>query len=176
MAHAATVVKFTALYGTTAGEPLCSVLRFDDYAVLLDCGWTEAMDPAVLEPLRRVAPQVRGVLITHPDLTHMGALPYVEKPKPKTKNFCNPCFFLFVKRVLYFIMRFLFKNMTMGAAFSTLFFNKKKRAHRFNFLWGLKQNIQVRVQASRPRLPGAGDGRVRADRAHGFIGYEHVFF
>jgi Cft2 family RNA processing exonuclease len=122
MAHAATVVKFTALYGTTAGEPLCSVLRFDDYAVLLDCGWTEAMDPAVLEPLRRVAPQVRGVLITHPDLTHMGALPYVEKPKPKTKIFCSPCFFFICKESSIFYHAFSIQKYDNGCCVFNTFF------------------------------------------------------
>ena len=34
------------------------------------------MDTQALEPLRRIAPLVDAVLISHPDTAHLGALPY----------------------------------------------------------------------------------------------------
>lgn len=48
---AAVCVTFTSLYGTGKHEPLCSVLRVDDITILLDCGWTDAFDEALVAPL-----------------------------------------------------------------------------------------------------------------------------
>ena len=48
----------------------------DGRKILLDCGWDDHMDVQALEPLRRIAPQVDAVLISHPDTAHLGALPY----------------------------------------------------------------------------------------------------
>ena len=48
----------------------------DGRKILLDCGWDDRMDTQALEPLRRIAPLVDAVLISHPDTAHLGALPY----------------------------------------------------------------------------------------------------
>jgi cleavage and polyadenylation specificity factor subunit 2 len=48
----------------------------DGRKILLDCGWDDRMDVQALEPLRRIAPHVDAVLISHPDTAHLGALPY----------------------------------------------------------------------------------------------------
>ena len=48
----------------------------DGRKILLDCGWDDRMDVQALEPLRRIAPLVDAVLISHPDTAHLGALPY----------------------------------------------------------------------------------------------------
>lgn len=61
--------------GSGAG-PVCVHLRVGALSVLLDCGWTDNFDPAELEGLRALAPHVDAVLVSHPDLLHMGALPY----------------------------------------------------------------------------------------------------
>lgn len=47
------VINFTPLYGASENEPFCSVLQIDDYRILLDCGWDERFDEAMLEPLRK---------------------------------------------------------------------------------------------------------------------------
>jgi cleavage and polyadenylation specificity factor subunit 2 len=44
--------------------------------VLLDCGWNEEFDESLLQPLKQVIHDIDAVLITHPDIQHMGALPY----------------------------------------------------------------------------------------------------
>ncbi|CAN0140211.1 unnamed protein product, partial [Discosporangium mesarthrocarpum] len=44
--------------------------------ILLDCGWDIQFDRALLEPLRSVVKRVDLVLISHPDLEHLGGLPY----------------------------------------------------------------------------------------------------
>lgn len=40
--------------------------------ILLDCGWDIHFDTALLEPLRAVVKRVDLVLISHPDLEHLG--------------------------------------------------------------------------------------------------------
>ena len=46
-------VEFQILYGATQHEPLSYMLSLDGFNILLDCGWTDAMDVSVLEPLKR---------------------------------------------------------------------------------------------------------------------------
>jgi len=70
-------VRFTPLYGSKSdGLALSSLLELDNFRILLDCGWDENFDVETVEPLRAVAPKVDAVLISHPDLIHLGALPY----------------------------------------------------------------------------------------------------
>jgi Cft2 family RNA processing exonuclease len=40
------------LYGTGKHEPLCSVLKIDEVTFLLDCGWNDTFDEAIVAPLR----------------------------------------------------------------------------------------------------------------------------
>ncbi|GJQ11305.1 hypothetical protein GpartN1_g3096.t1 [Galdieria partita] len=71
------ILRFTPLYGVkTEDLAVCYLLEVDDFRILLDCGWNDHFDETLLEPLRRVAPRVDAVLISHPDLYHLGALPY----------------------------------------------------------------------------------------------------
>lgn len=94
-----TSIKFTPLYGIHADQPLSFVLEVDEVRMLLDCGWDDAFDEHVLAPLREcvapcacsccsardrvatisVASTVDVVLVSHPDLAHLGALPYARK-------------------------------------------------------------------------------------------------
>ncbi|ETW02661.1 hypothetical protein, variant [Aphanomyces invadans] len=70
-------ISFTPLYGVQSSErSCCYLLEVDDIGILLDCGWTDDFDVALLEPLAKVIDKVDLVLISHPDLAHMGALPY----------------------------------------------------------------------------------------------------
>mmetsp|Transcript_23668 Transcript_23668/g.55204 ORF Transcript_23668/g.55204 Transcript_23668/m.55204 type:complete len:914 (-) Transcript_23668:91-2832(-) len=62
----------------------CSVLRLGSVTILLNCGWTETLDPKLLSPLEPWLSDIDLVLITHADLKHMGALPYLAaKQLPK---------------------------------------------------------------------------------------------
>jgi cleavage and polyadenylation specificity factor subunit 2 len=56
---------------------LCYLLEIDDCTILLDCGWTDAFEPAALEALAAVAPRVDLVLLSHADLEHAGGVPYL---------------------------------------------------------------------------------------------------
>lgn len=51
-------LAFRALYGVHGGQPLCYLLRVGGFTLLLDCGWTDAFDTQLLEPLRAVVPEV----------------------------------------------------------------------------------------------------------------------
>ena len=51
--------------------------QIDELILLLDCGWDDAFDLELLRPLKNVIGHVHGVLITHPDPAHLGALPYL---------------------------------------------------------------------------------------------------
>lgn len=47
-------VRFTPLYGVHGGQPLCYLLELGDFIILLDCGWNDRYDPALLRPLHDV--------------------------------------------------------------------------------------------------------------------------
>ena len=70
--------QLTPLYGceSSTGGALCSVLRLDDCTILLDLGWDERYDESQISALQGIIAEVDAVLITHPDLAHLGALPY----------------------------------------------------------------------------------------------------
>jgi cleavage and polyadenylation specificity factor subunit 2 len=73
----ATQLQFTVLYGTHSTQTAhCYLLEVSGVKILLDCGWDSNYDPAMLEPLEKVADKVALVLISHANLEHLGALPY----------------------------------------------------------------------------------------------------
>uniref|UniRef100_A0ACD5T9Q8 Uncharacterized protein n=1 Tax=Avena sativa TaxID=4498 RepID=A0ACD5T9Q8_AVESA len=74
-----TSVQVTPLSGAYGEGPLCYLLAVDGFRFLLDCGWTDHCHPALLQPLARVAPTIDAVLLSHPDIMHLGALPYAMK-------------------------------------------------------------------------------------------------
>jgi len=55
----------------------CSVLKLAGLTVLLDCGWSESLDPELLEPLRPHLPELDLIVLTHADTKHVGAVPYL---------------------------------------------------------------------------------------------------
>ena len=73
-------MKVTPVYGAGKNGALCSVLKIDDdVTLLLDCGWDDLFDVKAIKNLAEVAPSVTHVLVSHPDLLHLGALPYAKK-------------------------------------------------------------------------------------------------
>lgn len=72
--------QLTPLYGCTSdgvgASAVCSILRLDDCTILLDLGWDERYDEQMISALQGVINEVDCVLITHPDVLHLGALPY----------------------------------------------------------------------------------------------------
>lgn len=72
----ATFIRVTPISGVHSEDPLCYLLEIDDCKILLDCGWDERFDTGFLEALAKVASSIDFVLLSHPDLPHLGALPY----------------------------------------------------------------------------------------------------
>eukprot|EP01102_Stenamoeba_stenopodia_P012340 TRINITY_DN3882_c0_g1_i1.p1 TRINITY_DN3882_c0_g1~~TRINITY_DN3882_c0_g1_i1.p1 ORF type:complete len:787 (-),score=164.62 TRINITY_DN3882_c0_g1_i1:39-2354(-) len=73
----ATRIGFTPIYGAYSSEStLCYLLEINDYKILLDCGWTERFDVSLLEPLEPILPNIDAVLLSHPDLEHLGGIAY----------------------------------------------------------------------------------------------------
>lgn len=70
-------IHITPLYGSHASSHAIShLLTIDNFNILLDVGWTPFFEEQHLHNLRQVAPKVNAVLLSHPDLSHLGALPY----------------------------------------------------------------------------------------------------
>jgi cleavage and polyadenylation specificity factor subunit 2 len=74
-----TSVQVTPLSGAYGEGPLSYLLSVDGFRFLLDCGWTDLCDPSQLQRLAKVAPTIDAVLLSHPDVMHLGALPYAMK-------------------------------------------------------------------------------------------------
>jgi glyoxylase-like metal-dependent hydrolase (beta-lactamase superfamily II) len=70
-------VFVTPLYKPGGREVLSYLLELEDLTILLDCGWNDAFDVADIQPLIEAVPKVDVVLLSHPDLEHLGALPYL---------------------------------------------------------------------------------------------------
>ncbi|GBC00830.1 hypothetical protein RclHR1_03990007 [Rhizophagus clarus] len=71
------MIVFTAISGAKNEDPLCYLVEIDDEVrIMLDCGWDDAFNVEDLKNLRRVAKQVDALLLSHPDLQHLGAYPY----------------------------------------------------------------------------------------------------
>lgn len=97
------IIKFKVISGAfDDGGPLCYLLEIDDYKFLLDCGWNEACTTDVIEQYKqykhplvllflfyilnkllhlngfyRHIKSVDAILLSYPDVTHLGALPYL---------------------------------------------------------------------------------------------------
>ncbi|GAB2294030.1 hypothetical protein Dimus_028246 [Dionaea muscipula] len=74
-----TSVQVTPLSGVYSENPLSYLVAVDGFNFLIDCGWNDHFDPALLQPLSRVASTIDAVLLSHPDIIHLGALPYAMK-------------------------------------------------------------------------------------------------
>ncbi|GAM28904.1 hypothetical protein SAMD00019534_120800, partial [Acytostelium subglobosum LB1] len=71
------IIKFTPLSGgANEDAPPCYLLEIDDFVILLDCGWNHSLDISLLEPLKKVAHRINAILLSYPDVEHIGALPY----------------------------------------------------------------------------------------------------
>lgn len=55
----------------------CSVLKLAGLTILLDCGWTESLEPRLLSPLLPHLADLDLVILTHADFKHIGAIPYL---------------------------------------------------------------------------------------------------
>lgn len=71
------IIKLTVLSGGQDESPLAYLLQVDEFRFLLDCGWDEFLSLETIEPIKRHINQIDAVLISHPDIYHLGALPYL---------------------------------------------------------------------------------------------------
>mmetsp|Transcript_1411 Transcript_1411/g.2857 ORF Transcript_1411/g.2857 Transcript_1411/m.2857 type:complete len:872 (+) Transcript_1411:98-2713(+) len=55
----------------------CSILKLGGLTVLLNCGWTESFDVKLLAPLIPHLTELDLIVLTHADMKHLGALPYI---------------------------------------------------------------------------------------------------
>ncbi|XP_022909761.1 probable cleavage and polyadenylation specificity factor subunit 2 [Onthophagus taurus] len=71
------IIKLTALSGAKDESPPCYILQVDEVRILLDCGWDEKFDFEVIKEIKRHIHLIDAVLISYPDVSHLGALPYL---------------------------------------------------------------------------------------------------
>ncbi|KAK9822093.1 hypothetical protein WJX74_006421 [Apatococcus lobatus] len=70
--------KFTPLYGAKSTQFfLAGLLQVEGVGILLDCGWDIKFDVQDIQPLAACLSQVDVVLISHLDVSHLGALPWL---------------------------------------------------------------------------------------------------
>ena len=77
---------------------LCLCRQVNSFRLLLDCGWDDAYDPALLAPLLPQLPALDGVLISHPDPAHLGALPYLARSSLSVSSLQGRCSRAFRRR------------------------------------------------------------------------------
>ncbi|KAI4467288.1 cleavage and polyadenylation specificity factor subunit 2 [Holotrichia oblita] len=71
------IIKLQALSGAMDESPPCYILQVDEVRILLDCGWDEKFDFEIVREIKRHIHLIDAVLISYPDVSHLGALPYL---------------------------------------------------------------------------------------------------
>ncbi|KAJ8973068.1 hypothetical protein NQ317_004405 [Molorchus minor] len=71
------IIKLQALSGAMDESPPCYLLQVDDVRILLDCGWDEKFNMEFIKEIRRHVHSIDAVLLSYPDMAHLGALPYL---------------------------------------------------------------------------------------------------
>lgn len=70
-------IQFYPVFGCNPFEPRCFILKIDEFRLLLDCGWDARFEEKDIEALKcQDLTNIDAVLISQPDLAHIGALPY----------------------------------------------------------------------------------------------------
>ena len=75
-----TSISFQPLSGAKDENPFAYLLHIDDFTILLDCGWSDAFDITEIANIIEYLDHrgtIDAVLISHPCLEHIGALPYL---------------------------------------------------------------------------------------------------
>ncbi|CAL1299591.1 unnamed protein product [Larinioides sclopetarius] len=71
------IIKLLPISGVHGEDPHCYILQVDEFKFLLDCGWDENFNMAHIKELKKHIHQIDSVLLSYPDILHLGALPYV---------------------------------------------------------------------------------------------------
>ena len=141
-------LTFRVLYGANANEPLCYLLKVGEASILLDCGWDVQLDEAMLQPLLPVLAQVQLVLLSFPDLAHLGALPWVAKHlRPGVPIYTTQPVFKMGQMVLYDLYLSKCMDTAAGSAGCTAFSLDDVDAAMARFqLLKFSQPLEVRQQ------------------------------
>ncbi|XP_060532873.1 probable cleavage and polyadenylation specificity factor subunit 2 [Cylas formicarius] len=71
------IIKLQTLSGAMDESPPSYLLQIDDVKILLDCGWDEKFNMEYIKEIRRHVHQIDAVLLSYPDIMHLGSLPYL---------------------------------------------------------------------------------------------------
>ncbi|KRX61809.1 Cleavage and polyadenylation specificity factor subunit 2 [Trichinella sp. T9] len=71
------LIRFEALSGVMDDSPPCYVLQVGEFHFMLDCGWDSSFNMDFIERAQKWAPRIDAVLLSYPDIAHIGALPYL---------------------------------------------------------------------------------------------------
>ncbi|XP_026431729.1 cleavage and polyadenylation specificity factor subunit 2-like isoform X1 [Papaver somniferum] len=71
-------ILVTPLSGAYNEDPLSYLVSIDGFNILIDCGCNDVFDTSLLKPLSSVASKIDAVLLSHPDIPHLGAFPYAK--------------------------------------------------------------------------------------------------
>ncbi|KRX84174.1 Cleavage and polyadenylation specificity factor subunit 2 [Trichinella sp. T6] len=71
------LIRFEALSGVMDDSPPCYVLEVGEFHFMLDCGWDSSFNMDFIERAQKWAPRIDAVLLSYPDIAHIGALPYL---------------------------------------------------------------------------------------------------
>jgi len=69
------IIRLNPLSGGGDESPHCYLLEVDGFNFLLDIGWDQKFSDSFIKSLERVVSKIDAVLITYPDIAHLGALP-----------------------------------------------------------------------------------------------------
>ena len=73
----ASIIRLCPLSGGAGEEtPHCYVLEVDQFTFLLDCGWDPNFSQDIIVQLKKYSHKIDAVLLSHPDILHIGLLPY----------------------------------------------------------------------------------------------------
>ena len=68
------IIHFTPLSGGVNSMIPCYLLKIDNFTFLLDCGCDENFTLDYMDQLKPYIPTIDAVLLSHPDLVHIGKL------------------------------------------------------------------------------------------------------
>ncbi|KAM7359849.1 cleavage and polyadenylation specificity factor subunit 2 [Cochliomyia hominivorax] len=71
------IIKLHTVSGAMDETPPCYILQIDEVKIMLDCGWDEKFDANFIKEVKRHVHTIDAVLLSHPDVYHLGALPYL---------------------------------------------------------------------------------------------------
>ncbi|XP_075145543.1 cleavage and polyadenylation specificity factor subunit 2 [Haematobia irritans] len=71
------IIKLHTISGAMDESPPCYILQIDEVKIMLDCGWDEKFDANFIKEVKRHVHSIDAVLLSHPDVYHLGALPYL---------------------------------------------------------------------------------------------------